>query len=79
MLTYSMQDDDDDALLKDFKFAPKDVEIFEARVKDNLFGLGFDPLAHTPEFAGLLSNSSSALAQAHRKQVLSMLTYADIC
>jgi len=60
-----------DALLREFKFAPKDVEIFEATVKDDLFGLGFDPLANTPEFAGLLRNTSSAMAQAQRKQLLS--------
>jgi hypothetical protein len=59
------------ALYKDFKFAPKDVEMFEAQVKDDLFGLGFDPLASTPEFSGLLNSTSSALAKAQRKQHLS--------
>lgn len=33
------EDCDHDALLREFKFAPKDVEIFEAEVKDNLFGV----------------------------------------
>ena len=33
------EEGDHDALLREFKFAPKDVEIFEAEVKDNLFGL----------------------------------------
>ena len=44
---------------KDFKFAPKDVQIFEADVKGNFHGLGFDPLAATPEFAGLLNAASA--------------------
>ncbi|EKX54373.1 hypothetical protein GUITHDRAFT_99855 [Guillardia theta CCMP2712] len=44
---------------KDFKFAPKDVQIFEADVKGNFYGLGFDPLAATPEFAGLLNAASA--------------------
>jgi len=59
------------ALHKDFKFAPKDVEQFEAQVKDDLSGLGFDPLAATPEFVGLLNSTSGALAKAQRKKLLS--------
>jgi G patch domain-containing protein 1 len=53
-------------LHKDFKFAPQDVQIFEAQIKDDLFGLGFDPLAHTPEFAGLLQSSSAVLLRRHK-------------
>ena len=47
------------------KFAPQDVQIFEAQIKDDLFGLGFDPLAHTPEFAGLLQSSSLRWESVH--------------
>eukprot|EP00960_Hanusia_phi_P035775 751940-Hanusia_phi.AAC.1 len=55
---------------KDFKFAPKDVQIFEADVKGNFYGLGFDPLAATPEFAGLLQSASSRKEEPPSSRVM---------
>ena len=61
-------DSEPHAALHNFKFAPKDVKIFEAQVKDNLFGLGFDPLAQTPGFSGLLQHTSASVLDAQRKR-----------
>ncbi|KAJ1328553.1 hypothetical protein BSLG_010285 [Batrachochytrium salamandrivorans] len=72
-----VDDEGVDTYAEKFLFAPKDTLISYAHAKTNMFGIGFDPYTHAPEFAHLKKENRTDGVNIRTKQGFGVGIFED--